>query len=449
MEVYFERAKRRARLLTPALAAGGEAEIFAVEGDDSTAVKAFHERFRTPEKEDKVAQMLARPASDPRILYPTDRVRTAGRRFLGYAMRRVRIATLLELLNPAARALKGVRDDFPTRLRTAAAVADVVSAAHAAGLVIGDVSASNFGAELDDCGELPDEPAVVALDCDSYQLKGRDIRTGLPRVFRCGVGTDEFTPPELQGKDLRGIDRTPEQDRFGTAVLLWSLVKSDHPFSARDTGGGTSPQELPAWIRRGLFPHAPASPLPRGWEPVDAGRPFASLPAKLRALFCRAFHDGHADPAARPAADEWVSPLLDWADAEEYAEVLKRPFLGPLLAPAPVRRVVRVVRRRMTALQKRLAQWSNRVGLKHLAAWVKMPAFWYRVGGAFLILCGLTLAPRTPWSSAPPPQPARKGQPEAAFTRWLSGPVGEPPPPKANPERWQHAPREWQEALND
>jgi hypothetical protein len=361
-------------------------------------------------------------------------------------MRRVRLATLFELLNPVARALKGVRGEFPNRLRTAAAVADAVAAAHAAGVVVGDVSPSNFGSELDDGGELPDEPAVVALDCDSYQVRARDLATGKPRVFRCGVGTDDYTPPELQGRDLRGVERTPEHDRFGLAVLAWSLIKSDHPFSARDTGGGCRPQALPDWIRGGLFPHAPAAPLPAGWEPVDAGRPYAALPTAVRALFHRAFHDGHAVPAARPSPDEWVTPLLDWADAEEYAAVLKRPFLGPLLAPLPVRRLVRSARRRLCAVQNRLARLAGRLGLTRLGEWARTPEFWYRLGGAFLVLCGLTLAPRMPWSSTPS---AKGGRPEPAFVRWLSGPAGDPPPPKPAADRWKHAPREWQEALGD
>jgi DNA-binding helix-hairpin-helix protein with protein kinase domain len=51
------------------------------------------------------------------------------------------------------------------------------------------------------------------------------------------VGTPHFTPPELQAKRLRDEPRTPEQDRFGMAVLMFHLLfVGRHPFAGRFYG---------------------------------------------------------------------------------------------------------------------------------------------------------------------------------------------------------------------
>lgn len=51
-------------------------------------------------------------------------------------------------------------------------------------------------------------------------------------VFHCDVGVPLWTPPELQGRDFRGLTRTKNHDRFGLAVLMFQLLfMGRHPFA--------------------------------------------------------------------------------------------------------------------------------------------------------------------------------------------------------------------------
>src|SRR5438093_919042 len=59
---------------------------------------------------------------------------------------------------------------------------------------------------------------VTLVDTDSFQVKAAE------RVFRCRVGSAEYTPPELQGARFADIDRGPQHDAFGLGVLIFQLL---------------------------------------------------------------------------------------------------------------------------------------------------------------------------------------------------------------------------------
>jgi hypothetical protein len=42
--------------------------------------------------------------------------------------------------------------------------------------------------------------------------------------FACEVGVETFTPPELQGKNLREVVRTANHDNFGLAIMVFLLL---------------------------------------------------------------------------------------------------------------------------------------------------------------------------------------------------------------------------------
>ena len=60
--------------------------------------------------------------------------------------------------------------------------------------------------------------------------------------YRCPVGKPEFTPPELQGRLFAHLDRAPEHDLFGLAVLIFQLLmEGTHPFAGVFLGHGGRP----------------------------------------------------------------------------------------------------------------------------------------------------------------------------------------------------------------
>jgi DNA-binding helix-hairpin-helix protein with protein kinase domain len=77
------------------------------------------------------------------------------------------------------------------------------------------------------------------VDLDSCQVGG----------YPCPVGTPTFTPPEIQGRDFKTFLRTPEQEQFALATLIFMiLLPGKPPYShraaplrRRTSAWGTSP----------------------------------------------------------------------------------------------------------------------------------------------------------------------------------------------------------------
>ena len=132
-----------------------------------------------------------------------------------------RIADFLEIHHLYSVAQR--KKDFPEAdwgflLHTARNCAIAFEAVHQHGHVVGDVNQKNV---------MVSKKGIVAfVDCDSFQ-----VAEGT-RIFRCGVGVPEYTPPELHGKNFASLDRAANHDLFGLAVLVFHLLMMGrHPFS--------------------------------------------------------------------------------------------------------------------------------------------------------------------------------------------------------------------------
>jgi DNA-binding helix-hairpin-helix protein with protein kinase domain len=165
---------------------------------------------------------------------------------------------------------------------------------HAAGIVVGDVNQGNLLVDPQMC--------VRMIDCDSFQI----ARNG--QVFNCPVGTPHFTPPELQSQKLRDVERTPNHDRFGLAVLIFHLLfVGRHPFAGRYRGPGDLTIEKAIGESRFAFSHNKAVTMV---DPPPASLLLDDLPAGVAELFESAFRGGAAEGAsARPSPQVWVAEL--------------------------------------------------------------------------------------------------------------------------------------------
>jgi DNA-binding helix-hairpin-helix protein with protein kinase domain len=188
--------------------------------------------------------------------------------------------------------------DFPgTGWRFLVHVARNVAAAfdtmHAQGHVVGDVNESNLF--------VTREGFVRFIDCDSFQIAGGG------RTFRCGVGKEEYTPPELQGVQFSSVTRTANHDRFGLAVLLFRLLfMGRHPFlgiwpEATDLSLGDAIKGHR--FAYGRLGHA------SGWKPPPFTLPFSILSHELQTAFEDSFAR-QASTSLRTSADRWLSLLI-------------------------------------------------------------------------------------------------------------------------------------------
>ncbi|HZF10940.1 MAG TPA: hypothetical protein VFE33_19295 [Thermoanaerobaculia bacterium] len=302
------------------LGAGGEARIYRIlgfkgpaPGKRALAAKIYHRPTR--EREAKLTVMLAHPPADPMaemaeedhvsLAWPVDLVERAGAapphpRVVGFLMPYLaRMWPVFQIYNPGSRRHELPAFTYRHLLRTAQNLAAAVDVLHAHGYVAGDLNESNV--------LVADTALVTLVDTDSFQV--RDPESGA--VYRCPVGKPEFTPPELQGRAFGELDRTPEHDRFGLAVLLFLLLmEGNHPFAGAYKGRG-EPPPLEERIAAGHFPYGVQS-TPN--LPARTAPPFDLLSPTLQAMFREAFEGGFGEPARRPSAALWRRALAQAQD---------------------------------------------------------------------------------------------------------------------------------------
>lgn len=311
------------------LGSGGEARVYAVARDAALAAKIYHQP--TPAHARKLAAMLANRPDDLMasgghdfVAWPVDVLRACdgSGRFVGFLMPRVgALRLVIDLYNPGRRRVSVPLFNSLYLHRTARNLAAAVRALHARGYVIGDINESNI--------LVAHSAQVTLVDADSFQVP--EPRGGA--VFRCPVGKPEMTPPELQGKSFRALDRAPEHDHFGLAVLIFQLLmEGAHPFAGAFLGPDDPPPSLAERIKAGHFAHGarcgPCRPLP-------GAVPFEVLHPALRDLFTRCFQDGHGDPQARPDAAAWQSALDEAENALATCAANSQHRYGSHLSDCP------------------------------------------------------------------------------------------------------------------
>jgi DNA-binding helix-hairpin-helix protein with protein kinase domain len=265
---------------------GGEGEVFSLADRPDEAVKVY----TSPDsrREAKIVAMVAAGLAEQHnlIAFPLTVVRRRSGRFAGFTMRLVKSHTpLFELYSPGARKIAFVKADYRFLVHTAANVAVAIAQAHRAGAVIGDINHS---------GILVSDAAMAALiDADSFQFSS---------AHTCRVGVPEYTPPELQGRSLDGLVRTPTHDAFGLAVVVFQLLfMGRHPFSGRYSGG-----EMP--IERAIAEHRFAYSSNNGsrMTPPPGAARLTDFPDEIRTMFEAAFG---RNPTARPEPTHWAAAL--------------------------------------------------------------------------------------------------------------------------------------------
>jgi DNA-binding helix-hairpin-helix protein with protein kinase domain len=295
----FDSAGRRVSIEQKELFRGGEGTIHPVRGNSAVLAKLYHQKIDAT-KQAKLAAMstaatdaLLRVAAWPAATLHAE----ADGCVVGFLMPRFdgQRSELHHLYRPGTRKQTFRHADWAFLIHAARNVGAAVATVHAAGHVVGDVNQRNF--------IVGSDATVKVLDCDSFQI----CMPG--RIFRCPVGVPEFTPPELQNRSLDSIERTPNHDAFGLAVLVFQLLfMGRHPYAGRFLGVGDMPIERAIAEGRFAFGKSRGS---RMMEPPPAMVQFESLPPRLAALFEAAF----GGATVRPTAKNW-SDALDVAKGE-------------------------------------------------------------------------------------------------------------------------------------
>jgi DNA-binding helix-hairpin-helix protein with protein kinase domain len=277
------------------LGAGGEGVVFRIVEEPASVAKIYSE----PLDARQVAKLQAMVAAgdDPlrRVAAWPTAMLYSGARPVGFTMPLLAAQRPLhELLGPRSRHELFPSANWSFLIHTARNLARAFVVLHERDVVVGDVNSNNIVV----CGDS----TARLIDCDSFQFPAPGA------LFRCNVGVADYQPPELQHANFAGVDRRPEHDRFGLAVVIFQLLfVGKHPFA------GILPPDVPGdgaiganIAARRYFYSAEARR--RGLRPPPGSPTLAALTPEIAALFAHAFT---GEAARRPSPGEWEIALDD------------------------------------------------------------------------------------------------------------------------------------------
>jgi WD40 repeat protein len=283
--------------LVEKIASSGEGTVWITSYKGFLA-KLYHQS--DPERFEKLRVMIAHPPQDPMqasnhisLAWPKDILANLQGQPQGFLMPEVgKSVKLSTIYNPRLRSRKAPRFNWYYLHTAALNIASTMESIHREDYVVGDVKPQNI---------LVNNQALISIiDTDSFQVRDPHNR----HIYRCLVGSEGFTPPELLGKDIASVDQTEIHDRFRLGVIIFLLLFGDQPFKGKWIGRGESPQPT-ALIEQGFWPYAPQSLIRPGPNTI----PLSILHSQLQSCFHQCFTQGHTQPHLRPSAQQWMIAL--------------------------------------------------------------------------------------------------------------------------------------------
>ncbi|MEI6873150.1 MAG: hypothetical protein WCL08_12800, partial [Verrucomicrobiota bacterium] len=275
---------------------GGEGTVYHLQHAPEYCVKLYHSTPLPAGKQSKLKALAGLPREiRSTVAIPLSLVfaNKGAKEATGVILPFIKGHDIYELYNPQGRREHFRKADFGFLVAAARNLAISFKVLHSNGIVMGDVNEQNI--------KVRHDATLCLMDCDSFQVESGGRR------YHCNVGTPLWTPPELQGVALDGLERTPNHDGFGLAQLIFLLLFAGrYPFAGRPLHSEPLPPE--AAIAKFAFAFDP-TPQVRLLEPPPAAPAFDSLPPALRNLFLRAFREGSQVAGSRPSPNEWIYEL--------------------------------------------------------------------------------------------------------------------------------------------
>lgn len=290
MPTYYD-SRNQPHVLAERLGSGGEGTVYAC-ADFNLVGKIYHEPV-TEEKAEKLRWMAANKTE--RLLkvaaWVVDVLTDApDGKVVGFLMPNVKAKEIHELYSLKSRRVYFPEATWHFLVNTAANVARAFYNLHRDAHIMGDVNHGN-------CVVMRDG-TVKLIDCDSYSVKTDKRR------YACEVGVSTHLAPELQGANLRDVERENKHDNFGLAVIIFQLLfLGRHPFAGNYLG--SEDKSLEDCIREYRFAYGANAEVKNVRQPPGT-LPLAAVSPRIGLMFERAFLTED-----RPEPREWIEALED------------------------------------------------------------------------------------------------------------------------------------------
>jgi len=226
------------------------------------------------------------------VAWPREPLMDDTGRTRGFLMPLVEGEPLTRLFDPEVRAGAIEEPSWRVLISVGARAARLLGKLHAAGVVMGDVSAANI--------LVSPGGHVTLIDCDTVQFTDPVTQV----LYRCEKLTPEYAPPASNGSATQVL--SPSHDAFSLAVLICQLLmEGEHPFE----GVPSNPADMDALASDNIRLQNNRIVFPERFTPVPGAIPVSVLPPEILRLAQACFGEGHRNPDARPTPSAWESAL--------------------------------------------------------------------------------------------------------------------------------------------
>ena len=186
---------------------GGEGVVYETDSDEYVA-KIYHNDKLSSRKKEKIDLLVQSGLVIDGVCLPEKSLINEQGEFVGFLMKKA-IGKSLDC--SFFKGERGIKRHFPNWTRSdlvalSITILSTINKLHKLGIIVGDLNGANILVNSPD--------SIYLVDTDSFQIND------LP----CPVGTEEFTAPEIQGKDYKSFLRTEGNENFAVATLLFRLL---------------------------------------------------------------------------------------------------------------------------------------------------------------------------------------------------------------------------------
>lgn len=301
-------------LLKETLGSGGEGYVYATD-DEQIVAKIYKKEKLTLEKYEKLKLMVSKKIKCDGICYPISILYNDVNEFIGYTMPKAKGKELKNFLFIPKKVFQSRNPDWTRKdlVQLTITILEKIEFLHKRNIILGDINPFNI---------LVVSPTeVYFVDVDSYQVEG----------FPCPVGTDNFTAPEIQGKNFKDFLRSFGNEYFAVATLIFSILfMGKSPYS--QTGGDTNAENIKAMD----FPYSygreeRAENTPKGqWRYI-----WSNLPYRVKEALYQTFQKGqpHSTEENRLTTSQWLSIMKKYYRDLDSGKLLKQDEMANEIFP--------------------------------------------------------------------------------------------------------------------
>jgi len=296
---------------------GGEGSVYRITASPDNVAKIYHGPL-SHDREEKLWAITSVATPEVRAVcaWPSCQL-LMGKSLQGFMMPFMPNRHELHVLHgPKSRKAKFPDASYGFLVHVAWNISRAFAVLHAENIMVGDVNDRGI--------MIGHDGTVRIIDCDSFQFATST------KQFLCDVGTPGFTPPELQGRHLRSLRRTPDHDNFGLAVIIFLLLfMGRHPFAGRYEKGQIEPEVAIKEYRYAYSCQANRTLMAPPPNTIAIDR---AVNQSVAHLFERAFGPPAGSQSQRPTALDWAKALASLRSdltvcqfnrAHEYVTALK------------------------------------------------------------------------------------------------------------------------------